>query len=156
MLRLPLAAMPRLLRLPLLVLAVVAVGCDSVDEDVARPVDGPLVVSVVRLDAAATGSGQTLLQIETEEDYSCLLPLAVRYGRDRRTLRADVRGIAATDACFTAIGPASAALPLDLEDGAYTLELRHLGQTDLYALVVVAGAVRAEAVRTDVSRLGPR
>jgi hypothetical protein len=145
-----------MLRLPLSVLALAVAGCDTAEEDVAGPVEGPLVVSVVRLDASATGSDRTLLQIETEEEYHCLLPLAVRYDRERRTLRAGVRGIAETDACFTAIGPASARLPLDLRDGAYTLELHHLGETDLYALVVVEGVVRAEAVRTEVSRLGPR
>lgn len=144
--------------LSLLVLTILA-GCSLFDEGIfddgiAEPVEGSVVFSlpVLDLDGEGPEPEQRYLDVWTEKIYSCLLPLAVDFGRDGSDLRLKVLGIAEVDACPTALGPASARLPITLPGGTYSLELTNLGQTDVYRVTVEGAAVTVEAQRSEVSR----
>jgi hypothetical protein len=145
--------MRTLLALLILTLA----GCSLVgdDPDIAQSVEGDVVFSLASLDFGGDGIEQRYLSVATEESYTCLLPLAVSFRQSGELLSLKVEGIAETDVCLTAIGPASARLPLAIEDGVYAFYLRHRGRWDRYRITLDGERVGVEVLESTVSRYEP-
>lgn len=131
-----------------LLLLLAVVGCDS-SEDSIEPVFDDLIVSL--------GETRQSIQIETDTFYPNGFTLDVARQRTAAGLRIEVRGMAESEGPGLAVeGPGRATVPIDLDLGTYSVEIAHLGQTDVYRLEVLSRAVLLLPVRTEVSRPGPR
>lgn len=132
---------------------IAAAGCDSVGTDV-RPLDDVLVVSVVADDPMA----QPVLAFVTEGVPGCATPIAhrTRVGSDRLTVEVEGLEVSTGPECLALI-PSwfSVTIPRWAAEGV-DVEVHHRGETDRYRILYGDEGPALAAVRTSVTRPGPR
>ena len=86
--------------------------------------------------------------------YPCVnyqLHTALRRGGDAIDVTA--RGVKPLMGCYTALGPATARLRLDLPEGTYRLRVRHDGALDEHDLRLGADRITLDSLRTTVTHV---
>lgn len=148
---------PPLRLLPLALLAAVAsgalAGCDAASTG--DEAEGTPVLRVADLHAldGTVGPPVPTLLVATDSVYGCVnYPLSVRFEREEDALDLTVLGVEPIEICLTALGPATARVPLDVPAGTYRLRVRHDGATDEYELGIGADRLALGPVRAAVTR----
>lgn len=146
------------MRIAFFAACLVLVACDSLGVDAtADTLEGPLVLAVADLQDLGGSPGApptpTLL-VATDSIYPCAnYALVVDVERSGSTLDLEVQGVEIGAVCATALGPATARIPLDLPEGEYTLRIRHDGALDIYTLRVLADRLELQPEQTAVTRV---
>jgi hypothetical protein len=104
------------------------------------------------LTSLLAGPPQFGLFMETEREYSCLLPLDVKLESAPGRLTAEIRGIGKTELCLTAVGPASFRTIVALTEGPQVLRITRGSLTDEYAVTITPAAIEVEPLRASFTR----
>ena len=145
-------AAPRYLLLALLALA--AAGCDSVADETADVIDGPLVLRVVdqQVRSGPFGPPTPSLVVVAPKVQACG---EQRFGLDVDQADGDVRVVVRSVPQQTCLAsfftPATEIIPLTVSAGTHRLRVVHDGETDLYTLTIAEDRLRLDPVEARVT-----
>lgn len=134
-------------RVGMVLLALIALpSCDIFGPDV-EPLDGSLAFRVRELHGltySEVGEPDVGLLVETEREYSCLLPLEAELSVTSSVVSVAVRGVGRPEMCPGAVGPASYRTLVPIGAGEHALRFGYAGEIDTYTLVISDQAVEIE------------
>ena len=131
-------------------------ACDAAGDGTADTLEGRLVVQPVdQLQIGGdVGPPVPTLLIQTERIYPCVnIPLDLDVRQSDGSISITVLGAIDQELCLTALGPATARVPLEVPNGVHRLRIVHDGKTDLYDLTLADDRIRLDSVATSVTRV---